>query len=410
MSSTSPSPTKNTSEIPQASSPRPSRPQLHIDTTPVTTGPPIPSPLPQSHDGHRLSINNDSYPPLSSSPSIRSQRSDQPRVRFSSDVQTLGERIMVSSSITADEALSRLQRSSSQSSLNRRAGSISLELPHLPVSPLQQDPIRGILRHPKSSVTSYTSAAQQLRQQRRTNRPRGWSLRRQLWSKPDSVAPPSETEIGLSSLPVSQAASPPTEPRSSRSIEDVDAIRVVQSALEQARVDPPVASIQPKSSSAQKIPIIEPEVTQASLPFYSTWAASRRTRHMLVERCKGLMRRIKRLRDPRLISKGKGREIPIDIPNRGKSHLIDDRTGREYIDNQITSSRYTVYSFLPRQLWAQFSKIANLYTHLQFYADKKLLPYCCDHADDSRMVDDWEFHYYHPSFLFPLCFDGERRL
>ena len=81
---------------------------------------------------------------------------------------------------------------------------------------------------------------------------------------------------------------------------------------------------------------------------------------MLLERCKEVMRRLKRLRDPRLISKGKGREIPIDISERGKTHLIDDRTGREYVDNLITSSRYTVYSFLPRQIWAQFSKVANL--------------------------------------------------
>ena len=73
-----------------------------------------------------------------------------------------------------------------------------------------------------------------------------------------------------------------------------------------------------------------------------------------------MMRRLKLLRDPRLISKGKGREIPIDVPERERTNLIDDRTGREYVDNLTTSSRYTVYSFLPRQLWAQFSKVANL--------------------------------------------------
>jgi hypothetical protein len=81
---------------------------------------------------------------------------------------------------------------------------------------------------------------------------------------------------------------------------------------------------------------------------------------MLSEKCKDVMRKLKSLRDPRMQSQGKGREIPIDIPERGKVHLIDERTGREYVDNLITSSRYTIYSFLPRQLWAQFSKIANL--------------------------------------------------
>ena len=73
------------------------------------------------------------------------------------------------------------------------------------------------------------------------------------------------------------------------------------------------------------------------------------------------MRRIKRLRDPRLLSDGKGREIPVNVQERGKLLLLDARTGRDYVDNLITSSRYTLCSFLPRQLWAQFSKVANLY-------------------------------------------------
>ena len=271
---------------------------------------------------------------------------------------------MVSPSITADEALSRLQHSSSQSSLNRRAGSTASDLPHvLAVSP-PYNPIRGILRSPMHANTTLQASASQ-RPARGPTRPRGWSLRRQLFSKQESSALPTPTlptaEIDLTTLPPPQIGRSPREPPLSRSIDDVDAIRVVNAALDQARIDLPIASMQPKSSSTKKLPIIEPEITQASLPFYSTWATSRRTRYMLVERCKGIMRKIKRLRDPRLISKGKGREIPINVEERGKTHFIDERTGREYVDNLITSSRYTIYSFLPRQIWAQFSKIANLY-------------------------------------------------
>lgn len=351
-------------QILEASSPRPPsssppRPQLHIDTSPaVVPRLSINTASPRSQDGRRSSFNNDTNnPSCSGSPSLRSQRSDQLRVRFSSDVQTLGERIVVSPSITADEALARLQHSSSQSSLNRRAGSIPTELPHLPVASPQQEHIRGILRSPsQTSGTSYAST----RQQRRPTRPRGWSLRRQLWSKQDAGEPTNSTaDVALSTLPVNLVAAP-VEPRLSRSIDDVDAILVVHTALDQARLDPPIATIQSKPSKTNKVPAIESEVTQESLPFYSTWARSRRTRHMLLERCKEVMRRVKRLRDPRLISKGKGREIPVDVSERGKTHLIDDRTGREYVDNLITSSRYTVYSFLPRQIWAQFSKVANL--------------------------------------------------
>ena len=41
---------------------------------------------------------------------------------------------------------------------------------------------------------------------------------------------------------------------------------------------------------------------------------------------------------------------------------IDPRTGLGYIDNTIRSSKYTIWSFLPKQLYAQFpGKIANCY-------------------------------------------------
>jgi len=41
--------------------------------------------------------------------------------------------------------------------------------------------------------------------------------------------------------------------------------------------------------------------------------------------------------------------------------LIDPRTGRPFISNSIRSSKYNVWTFLPKQLWYQFSKLANLY-------------------------------------------------
>src|SRR5208282_1786887 len=177
MSSPPPSPpVDRMSQVLETSSPRPSsssppRPQLHIDTTSAAVSRlSINTTPPRSRDGRRSSFNNDTNnPPPSGSPSIRSQRSDQPRVRFSSDVQTLGERTIVSPSITADEALARLQHSSSQSSVNRRAGSMPSELPHLPVASPQQEHIKGILRSPsQTSGTSYASTPQQ---QRRPTRP-----------------------------------------------------------------------------------------------------------------------------------------------------------------------------------------------------------------------------------------------
>lgn len=53
------------------------------------------------------------------------------------------------------------------------------------------------------------------------------------------------------------------------------------------------------------------------------------------------------------------REILI-LPER-KEPPFDPRTNKPFINNSITTSRYTFYNFLPKQLYAQFSKIANLY-------------------------------------------------
>lgn len=40
---------------------------------------------------------------------------------------------------------------------------------------------------------------------------------------------------------------------------------------------------------------------------------------------------------------------------------VDERSGEPYVSNTITSSKYNIYTFLPKQLRAQFSKLANCY-------------------------------------------------
>ncbi|MCJ1402292.1 hypothetical protein MMC11_005512 [Xylographa trunciseda] len=56
---------------------------------------------------------------------------------------------------------------------------------------------------------------------------------------------------------------------------------------------------------------------------------------------------------------GAGRRIALDRVRRAPFH--DPQTGHPYIDNSIRSSKYTLWTFLPRQLWYQFSKLANAY-------------------------------------------------
>ncbi|OJI98549.1 hypothetical protein ASPVEDRAFT_80191 [Aspergillus versicolor CBS 583.65] len=54
-----------------------------------------------------------------------------------------------------------------------------------------------------------------------------------------------------------------------------------------------------------------------------------------------------------------GRHIDLD-PMRTEV-LIDERTGKPYAENWIRSSRYSLWSFFPRQFFAQFTKLANFY-------------------------------------------------
>ena len=98
-----------------------------------------------------------------------------------------------------------------------------------------------------------------------------------------------------------------------------------------------------------------------ALPHYETWIKSKSSRTGLPSRFRAAKERIRKkiLRIQDIPPSTDGRHIDVD-PNRRQS-LIDERTGRKYINNTITSSRYTLYSFLPRQLFAQFSKLANFY-------------------------------------------------
>lgn len=57
-----------------------------------------------------------------------------------------------------------------------------------------------------------------------------------------------------------------------------------------------------------------------------------------------------------------GRHIPLTPGLRCHNEgLTDERRGKPYISNFIRSSRYTIWSFLPKQLFFQFSKLANAY-------------------------------------------------
>ena len=54
-----------------------------------------------------------------------------------------------------------------------------------------------------------------------------------------------------------------------------------------------------------------------------------------------------------------GRHIPLGIEH--DSPLIDTRRGHSFISNDIRTSRYNVWDFIPKQLFFQFSRVGNFY-------------------------------------------------
>ncbi|KAI4279313.1 MAG: hypothetical protein LQ337_000344 [Flavoplaca oasis] len=99
----------------------------------------------------------------------------------------------------------------------------------------------------------------------------------------------------------------------------------------------------------------------SSLPHYETWLRSRVAKSGLFSSLRLAYKKAHKtvLRIQELPPTKDGRHIEI---NRSfKKGLIDERTNREYVDNTIRSCKYTAWNFLPRQLYAQFSKLANFY-------------------------------------------------
>ncbi|KEF53499.1 phospholipid-translocating ATPase [Exophiala aquamarina CBS 119918] len=97
------------------------------------------------------------------------------------------------------------------------------------------------------------------------------------------------------------------------------------------------------------------------LPLYRRWVSKQSSRKSLKQRLSMTYRdlRDKILRSNALPHSIDGRHVKVNV--RKDDGPIDERTSKPYIDNLIISCRYTPWNFVPRQLVAQFSKLANFY-------------------------------------------------
>lgn len=54
-----------------------------------------------------------------------------------------------------------------------------------------------------------------------------------------------------------------------------------------------------------------------------------------------------------------GRCVPLRVEH--ETPLVDSRRGHAFVSNDIRTSRYTVWDFLPKQALFQFSRVGNFY-------------------------------------------------
>jgi phospholipid-translocating ATPase len=140
----------------------------------------------------------------------------------------------------------------------------------------------------------------------------------------------------------------------------------------QSRMAPPkqadaVIAIAPEqnddASSASDISHSKSGKGALALPHYDSWLQRKKTgrRSRIVKQTRDLAEQARkfifRIKD--VPPSKDGRHVQLD-PTR-KEPLNDERTNQPYTSNWIRSTRYSAWNFIPRQLVAQFSKLANFY-------------------------------------------------
>ena len=190
-------------------------------------------------------------------------------------------------------------------------------------------------------------------------RDRGFSLRKAILARNIHEQPESSGSAILASnvhgQPENSGSAMELQPRASPGEQPALADANVGKKSEATITVEPVTDLETHPQSIKKA-----HETPA-LPRYETWIKSKAAHTGFLSRFWAAKERARKniLRIREIPPSKDGRHVDVK-PNR-REPLIDERTGRRYINNTITSSRYTLYNFLPRQLFAQFSKLANFY-------------------------------------------------
>ncbi|KAL5115523.1 drs2 neo1 protein [Pleosporales sp. CAS-2024a] len=198
------------------------------------------------------------------------------------------------------------------------------------------------------------------------SRKRGYSLRSALFRKNvyDHSQPPSNIELdeGVGGgSPRSSSSTTTTTTTTTRQVADRDG-RLPHQGGGDAIVSVSPEQHESTSDVSSLSKAKPPKGPPIALPHYNQWLQGEGAKHSktvksilrLVEQTRNFVLRIKHVPPSK-----DGRHILVDASRTER--LIDERTSEPYPSNWIRSTRYSAWNFVPRQLVAQFSKLANFY-------------------------------------------------
>ncbi|KAF2681560.1 phospholipid-translocating P-type ATPase [Lentithecium fluviatile CBS 122367] len=285
-------------------------------------------------------------------PSISRMSTDaSPRVRFSTDIERLGPGQRPRPG-TAAVSIDQIAQAGTGIGAKKRPGTPDLTVntqdasaqalgSSAPGEDAARSPSHVSPLSPRSTGRSPLSP---------TSRHRGYSLRSALFRK-NVYDQAQESPIELEEQPGSSRGQLGTNrlDGSKDGATDKDGVAIAVFPLDNSFGQRPSGALKTKLG---KGPI--------ALPNYDTWLQSEQ-KPSYVQRAREIAVKTKkfifRIKD--IPPSKNGRHIDLD-PYR-KEALIDERTHQPYASNWIRSTRYSAWNFVPRQLVAQFSKLANFY-------------------------------------------------
>ncbi|KKK26364.1 hypothetical protein ARAM_007773 [Aspergillus rambellii] len=320
------------------------------------------SPLPQPSRSQSLHVGAHGRPSLSPSRTLSDsgrRASHQHHVRFSTDLERT----------STDEGREEEKREDGgrQRSWDRRPASRGLSLDTTIPQASASGRAPGADRGPTSSLSprsplSPTSPPSPDSIGRSRSRNRGYSLRRTIFAKNigSELGPTSPVELGQIAKPEPAKESPAQDSApgalNPSENEKQDVIVAQRSASESLPTDDGLTTYYSDQTECLK----ESKKLSTTIS-YERWLQRRAAVATLRLRIESVLESMRKtiLRIHDIPPSKDGRQIDLN-PTRTED-LVDERTGKVYVGNWIRSSRYSLWSFFPRQLFAQFTKLANFY-------------------------------------------------